>query len=92
MVNTEIQTLFASVCSRVILNDEEKSKEALQSLVDTEESSIFTNKNIEIIDEDIKKSEARFSSGELSTPSQRQWNYVEIDFYEDSILILILRE
>jgi hypothetical protein len=83
MADTEIQPLFASVCSRVVLNDEELIKNALQNLVNTGDKSSFSNKHVEIKDENIKESEVEFSSGELSTPSQGQWNYIEIDFYED---------
>jgi hypothetical protein len=83
MPEFDIEPIFVSVCSTVIVEEEEQIPTLLKEIAEIGSDCLFSNRRIEIREEDIRESIIAFSTGQLEDPKHNEWNYVVVDFYED---------
>jgi hypothetical protein len=82
MPKFDIEPIFVSVCSTVVVEEEEEIPRLLQEIAEIGSDCLFSNRRIEIHKEDIKESVIAFSTDQLEEPTHHEWNYVVVDFYE----------
>jgi len=83
MSEFDIEPIFLSICSTVVVEEEDQIPRVLREIGEIGSNALFSNQRIEIRDENVTESVLEFSTGQLEEPSHNEREYVLVDFYDD---------